>query len=147
MMNEDDTPQTDLPLDVPSIHDEEEAVKEDANEEDIAGAGYVPYHPYPGPVPPIPPAHWTDEYQVSFAHCVLEFPTRTIFPAVAKKGKLYVAWDTNKIYRWDGKTYVELSGETAVNSVESQIAVALQDLATNGITVNGVLYKLTPVSN
>lgn len=112
MMNEDDTPRTDLPLDVPSIHDEEEAVKEDANEEDIAGTGYVPYHPYPGPypIPPIPPAHWTDEYQVSFAHCVLEFPSRNIFPAVAKKGKLYVAWDTNKIYRWDGNTYVELTG-------------------------------------
>lgn len=124
MMNEDDTPRTDLPLDVPSIHDEEEAVKEDANEEeDIAGTGYVPYHPYPGPypIPPIPPAHWTDEYQVSFAHCVLEFPTRAIFPAIAKKGKLYVAWDTNKIYRWDGKTYVELTdgGDSPVAALAS----------------------------
>lgn len=47
---------------------------------------------------------------------VLEFPTRTAFPATGVEGKLYVALDTNKVYRWSGSTYVEISpapGSTA----------------------------------
>lgn len=55
----------------------------------------------------------------------------------------YCTWkDVVKQYR------VVSSKEVATNdTVANQIAAALQDLATNGITVNGVLYKLTPVSN
>lgn len=40
---------------------------------------------------------------------VLEYPTRSAFPATGVQGKMYVALDTNKIYRWSGSTYIEIS--------------------------------------
>lgn len=54
----------------------------------------------------------------SYVDDVLEFASRSNFPATGEDGKIYVAEDTNKTYRWSGSAYAEISpslalGETA----------------------------------
>ena len=54
----------------------------------------------------------------SYVDDVLEYPTMTQFPSPGEAGKIYVATDTNRQYRWSGTNYVEISkslalGETA----------------------------------
>lgn len=45
----------------------------------------------------------------SFVDDVLEYASQAAFPAVGESGRIYVALDTNKTYRWSGSTYVEIS--------------------------------------
>lgn len=45
----------------------------------------------------------------SYVDDVLEYANASSFPATGETGKIYVALDTNKSYRWSGSTYVELS--------------------------------------
>jgi hypothetical protein len=45
----------------------------------------------------------------SYVDDVLEFANLAAFPASGEAGKIYTALDTNKIYRWSGSTYVEIS--------------------------------------
>jgi len=45
----------------------------------------------------------------SYVDDVLEFATLSAFPATGESGKMYTALDTNKIYRWGGSVYVEIS--------------------------------------
>lgn len=45
----------------------------------------------------------------SYVDDVLEFASRSAFPATGEKGKIYVTLDTNKTYRWSGSEYVEIS--------------------------------------
>jgi len=46
----------------------------------------------------------------SYVDDVLEYPTLADFPNIGESGKIYVADDTNKTYRWSGSGYVEISG-------------------------------------
>lgn len=52
----------------------------------------------------------------SYVDDVLEYVNLAGFPATGETGKLYVALDTNKTYRWSGTVYVEIS-PSEVNSV------------------------------
>lgn len=45
----------------------------------------------------------------SYVDDVLEYSSLSAFPATGEAGKIYTALDTNKIYRWSGSTYVEIS--------------------------------------
>lgn len=45
----------------------------------------------------------------SFVDDVLEFSDLDDFPATGEQGKIYVALDSNKIYRWSGSAYIEIS--------------------------------------
>jgi hypothetical protein len=45
----------------------------------------------------------------SFVDDVLEFANLAAFPGTGATGKIYVALDTNKTYRWSGSVYVEIS--------------------------------------
>ena len=54
----------------------------------------------------------------SYVDDVLEFDSKSDFPATGEDGKIYIAKDTNLQYRWSGTAYVEISpslalGETA----------------------------------
>ena len=54
----------------------------------------------------------------SYVDDVLEYENLAAFPQTGEDGKIYVAKDTNKTYRWGGTDYVEISqslalGETA----------------------------------
>ena len=45
----------------------------------------------------------------SYVDDVLEYANLAGFPVTGETGKIYVALDTNKIYRWSGATYIEVS--------------------------------------
>ena len=45
----------------------------------------------------------------SYVDDVLEYANLAAFPATGETGKIYVAQDSNKIYRWSGSAYIEVS--------------------------------------
>jgi hypothetical protein len=55
----------------------------------------------------------------SYVDDVLEFATLADFPATGETGKIYVALNTNIIYRWSGSTYVEISASIALGETSS----------------------------
>ena len=46
----------------------------------------------------------------SYVDDVLSFPDLVSFPSLGEDGKIYVAEDVNKTYRWGGSSYVEIGG-------------------------------------
>lgn len=50
----------------------------------------------------------------SFVDDVLEYNSLSNFPTTGETGKIYIAKDTNKTYRWSGTTYVEISASLAL---------------------------------
>lgn len=53
----------------------------------------------------------------SYVDDVVEYAKRESFPSTGEAGKIYVAQDTNKTYRWSGTTYVEISASLAIGEV------------------------------
>ena len=49
------------------------------------------------------------QYLPSYVDDVLEYANLAAFPATGESGKIYVALDTNKTYRWSGSAYVEIA--------------------------------------
>ena len=45
----------------------------------------------------------------SYVDDVLEYASLAAFPVTGETGKIYTATGTNKIYRWSGSTYIEIS--------------------------------------
>lgn len=62
----------------------------------------------------------------SYVDDVLEFADLASFPATGETGKIYVALDTLKTYRWSGSAYVEISA-SAVDSVNGATGVVVLD--------------------
>lgn len=60
---------------------------------------------------------------------VLEFANLAGLPATGETGKVYVALDTNKVYRWSGTVYVELSSAGVAD-----VAIKLQTARTISLT-------------
>ena len=52
------------------------------------------------------------EYLPSYVDDVLEFTNLASFPATGETGKIYLALDTNKTYRWSGSAYVQIGGSS-----------------------------------
>ena len=46
----------------------------------------------------------------SYVDDVLSFPDLVSFPSLGEDGKIYIAEDVNKTYRWGGSSYVEIGG-------------------------------------
>ena len=55
----------------------------------------------------------------SFVDDVLEYASTSAFPATGESGKIYVALDTNKTYRWGGSDYAEISESLALGETSS----------------------------
>jgi len=55
----------------------------------------------------------------SYVDDVLEYASQSDFPATGETGKIYIALDTNKTYRWSGTTYVEISASLALGETSS----------------------------
>lgn len=55
----------------------------------------------------------------SYVDDVLEFDSQSAFPGTGESGKIYVAKDTNKTYRWSGSAYVEISASLALGETSS----------------------------
>ena len=58
----------------------------------------------------------------SYVDDVLEYADLATFPVVGETGKIYIALDTNKTYRWSGSTYVYITSG-AVDSVAGKTGV------------------------
>ena len=55
----------------------------------------------------------------SYVDDVLEYATVSSFPQTGEDGKIYVAEDTNRQYRWSGTQYVEISPSLALGETSS----------------------------
>ena len=55
----------------------------------------------------------------SYVDDVLEYDKLASFPAAGEAGKIYVAQNTNKTYRWSGTAYVEISASLALGETSS----------------------------
>ena len=55
----------------------------------------------------------------SYVDDVLEYDKQSGFPTTGETGKIYVAKNTNKTYRWSGSAYVEISASLALGTTSS----------------------------
>lgn len=55
----------------------------------------------------------------SYVDDVIEYASRSTFPAEGEDGKIYIAKDTNLTYRWGGTEYVEISPSLALGETSS----------------------------
>lgn len=55
----------------------------------------------------------------SYVDDVVEYASTAEFPATGESGKIYIATDTNKTYRWGGSAYVEISESLALGETAS----------------------------
>jgi len=55
----------------------------------------------------------------SYVDDVLEYASTSAFPQTGESGKIYIALDTNKTYRWGGSAYVEISESLALGETDS----------------------------
>ena len=70
----------------------------------------------------------------SYVDDVLEYAALSSFPSTGEAGKIYVAKDTNKSYRWSGSTYVELSSYAEASTSASGLMSAADKTKLDGIT-------------
>ena len=68
----------------------------------------------------------------SYVDDVIEYASIEAFPVTGENGKIYVAIDTNKTYRWSGTIYVEISeslalGETSSTAFAGNRGKAIED--------------------
>jgi hypothetical protein len=82
-------------------------------------------------------------YLPSYVDDVVEYANQAAFPGTGETSKIYVALDTNKIYRWSGSAYVEISPSpgtiVGITGTLAQFNTALTDadFATGGGTATG----------
>lgn len=82
----------------------------------------------------------------SYVDDVLEFANLAAFPATGESGKIYVALDTNKTYRWSGSAYVYITSG-AVDSVAGKTGVVTLVKADVGLSnVDNTADSAKPVS-
>ena len=55
----------------------------------------------------------------SYVDDVLEYTNQSSFPTTGESGKIYIAQDTNKTYRWSGSAYVEISPSLALGETSA----------------------------
>lgn len=85
----------------------------------------------------------------SYVDDVLSYENRAAFPATGEAGKLYLAEDTNLLYRWttnsggDGGSYVEISAGAGVADSAVKLQTARQFSITGAATADGVAFDGT----
>lgn len=73
-------------------------------------------------------------YLPSYVDDVLEYANQAGFPASGETGKIYVALDTNKIYRWSGSVYIEISPTAGNADTATKLATARTISLTGDVT-------------
>lgn len=77
-------------------------------------------------------------YLPSYVDDILEYANLAAFPATGETGKIYIALDTLKGYRWGGTVYAEVS-PSDVNSVNGKTGIVTlntDDIAESGTPTN-----------
>lgn len=91
----------------------------------------------------------------SYVDDVLEYDSLQAFPLTGESGKIYIAKDTNKTYRWSGSDYVEISsslalGETSTTAYRGDRGKAAYNHAVDSekidISKSLALYKISSTS-
>jgi hypothetical protein len=80
----------------------------------------------------------------SYVDDILEFTTFDDFPITGEESKLYIALDTNKLYRWSGSVYVDITQLEADNlqSITARGNETNNDIITTGsINTGGLILK------
>tara|TARA_R110000868_G_C10972548_1_gene770413 strand:- start:8086 stop:9987 length:1902 start_codon:yes stop_codon:yes gene_type:complete len=72
-------------------------------------------------------------YLPSYVDDVEEYADLASFPVTGETGKIYVAIDTNKTYRWSGSVYAEIS-PSDVNSVNGYTGIVTLDKTDIGLS-------------
>lgn len=85
-------------------------------------------------------------YLPSYVDDVLEYDTRNTFPTTGESGKIYIALDTNKTYRWGGTTYTELTSSITLGETSST-AYAGDKGKKNREDINNLKNGLDSVAN
>ena len=67
----------------------------------------------------------------SYVDDVLEYDTVSAFPAIGESGKIYVAKDANKTYRWSGTQYIEISQSPILDDT-------VTEKSPNGVKSSGI---------
>ena len=65
---------------------------------------------------------------------MLEFANQAAFPATGESGKLYLALDTNKIFRWTGTVYLEINSSVSNADTATRLATARSIGMTGDVT-------------
>ena len=79
---------------------------------------------------------------------VLEYETKSAFPATGEAGKVYVDKSDNKTYRWSGSAYIQLKGDIALGETSSTAyrgdrgKTAYDHAAAKGSAFAAGLYKI-----
>lgn len=81
--------------------------------------GTITSHNHDGRYAPLSGGLIPPQYLPSYMDDVLEYASKTAFPATGEAGKIYVALDTNLTYRWGGSAYVEISPSLALGHTSS----------------------------
>lgn len=81
--------------------------------------GTVTSHNHDGMYAPLSGGVIPSQYLPSYVDDVLEYASKSSFPASGEAGKIYVALDTNLTYRWGGSSYVEISPSLALGYTSS----------------------------
>lgn len=72
----------------------------------------------------------------SYVDDVLEYTAEANFPATGETGKLYVALDTNDVYRWSGTAYIKVSDAVSIADQATKLATARNIALTGAVTGN-----------
>lgn len=80
----------------------------------------------------------------SYVDDVLEYASLASFPATGDAGKIYVTQDTNKIFRWTGSTYIEISPSSGNADTATKLATA-RTIA--GVSFDGSANIAIPFAN
>ncbi|MCE1202915.1 MAG: hypothetical protein LWX09_12555 [Bacteroidia bacterium] len=70
----------------------------------------------------------------SYVDDVLEYANLAAFPGSGEQGKIYTAIDTNKIYRWSGSAYIEISPTAGNADTATKLATARSIASTGDAT-------------
>jgi len=70
-------------------------------------------------------------YLPSYVDDILEYANLAGLPGTGETGKIYVAIDTNKIYRWSGSAYIEISPTVGNSDTATKLATA-RSIAASG---------------
>lgn len=80
----------------------------------------------------------------SFVDDVLEFADLASFPIPGEGGKIYIALDTLKTYRWGGSVYAEISSSevTSVAGKTGAVTLGISDITNLQPTLDGKQVKV-----
>lgn len=84
-------------------------------------------------------------YLPSYVDDVLEYANLAALPVTGETGKIYVALDTNKTYRWSGSAYIYITSG-AVDSVAGKTGVVTltsADVGLGNVTNNAAVANLS----